>query len=78
MKIRLDRSWKNLVQWDGQGMEWDELLGHSQPNPFHGPTANLQDLGRREKRVAPVPVPLEPRLSCSEQLPRSNFQAKLL
>lgn len=57
----MDRTWKNLVWWEGQGMEWDELLGPSQPNPFHNSKANLQDLGRREKRVAPVPEPLQPR-----------------
>lgn len=42
-------------------MDWDELLGPSEPNPFHDNKAKLQDLGRREKKVAPVPVPLEPR-----------------
>lgn len=40
-------------------MEWDELLGHTQPKLFHDSKANLQDLGRRQKRVGPVPVPLE-------------------
>lgn len=46
---------------EGQEMEWDELLGGSQPNSFHDSKASLQYLGRREKSVASVPVPLEPR-----------------